>query len=181
MQRLPLYGLTLALLLAPLSACSQDKHVFRSTTFTPTTAAIRELINDEILWSRDVPVGYKLVMNLDSGMEIEGFTYNAEPADRFSWKIANLRTNEVVEKGKQRLPGIPIMIERTLRPAPEAPANYIPPDSAEVPPPPPVETPEHPSPAEQAPAEVEPAAPTDAAEDEAAGDNDKATLESALE
>ncbi len=134
MQRLPLYGLTLAFLLAPLSACSQDKHVFRSTTFTPTTVAIRELIHDEILWSRDVPVGYKLVMNLDSGMEMEGFTYNAEPADRFSWKIANLRTNEVVEKGKQQLPGIPIIIERTLRPAPEAPASYIPPESAEVPP-----------------------------------------------
>ena len=114
----------LACLTGFLPACSRDKHVFRSTVFRPTTVSIRDLVSKEIVWSNDIPVYHKLVVNLNRKDDYAPFRIGSLPAKVMKWKLVNQLTKSTVDKGSVRLPDVPIIIEPTIRQGPEVPPSY---------------------------------------------------------
>ena len=109
--------------------CSQDKHTFPSTAFLPVTVSLRDLVGKEVIWSREVPVGYKLVLDLDAPGEMAPMAIGKGSPTKMSWSIKSIAGYDTIEKGKMDLPGIPVMIEPTYRQAPEYPSGYTPPGS----------------------------------------------------
>ena len=118
-----------------LVACSQDRHVFRSTVFSPKTIAVRDMVSHRVIWSKDVPVGYKLVMDFDSPYEMAPFRIGSNPPKTLTWKINRIEPGTLPhildtllksKKGKLSLPGVNIIIDVTLRPVPEYPPGYSP-------------------------------------------------------
>ena len=118
-----------------LAACSQDRHVFRSTVFSPKTIAVRDMVSRRVIWSKDVPVGYKLVMDFDSPYEIAPFRIGSNPPKTLTWNINRIEPGTLPhildtllksKKGKLSLPGVNIIIDVTLRPVPEYPPGYSP-------------------------------------------------------
>jgi len=108
------------------AGCSQDKHRFRSTVFHPTTISLRDLVSKKIIWSKEVPVGHDLVMDLDRLGDLAPFRIGTTPAMSMKWWLVKSGSITKVEKGRDKLPGVPIIIERTHRPAPEYPPGYSP-------------------------------------------------------
>ena len=114
---------TLACLTGFLPACSKDKHVFRSTVFRPTTVSIRDLISKEVIWSNDIPVYHKLVVDFDRESDNLPFRIGSGPAQTMKWELIDQLTKSTVDEGLVDLSGLPIMIEPTYRPGPEVPPN----------------------------------------------------------
>jgi len=117
--------LTLALSLAGLAGCSMDKHLFESTMSSPKTVAIVDTVSGDALWSMDVPVGQRLVLDLDSVRETSVvpaeppiFTYDDKSAVRGKWKLLPLESRffgQPLEKGEIELPGRPVRLEMIVR------------------------------------------------------------------
>ncbi|MAE67550.1 MAG: hypothetical protein CMJ18_25105 [Phycisphaeraceae bacterium] len=107
-----------------LGACSADKHVVRSTVFKPASVAIRDLVSKEIIWSYDVPVQHKLHLNFNRSGEYVPITYADRPAEVMIWSLYDEISGRKVAKGVERMPGVPIIMERSYRKGPELPPVY---------------------------------------------------------
>jgi hypothetical protein len=125
--------------MGPLVACSQDKHVFRSTSDLPTTIALYDTAADRTIWVKDIPVSYKLVLDFDRKGEVPGVTAPARPATSVRWTLYAPDRLGGVESEKIELPGNPLAIKVSYRPIPEYPPGYReaqPPAKPSVTPPP---------------------------------------------
>ena len=134
-------SVTLVAVALTLAACSQDRHVFRSTVFSPKTVEVRDMVSRRVIWTKDVPVGYQLVMDFDTPYEMAPYRIGTNPPTELTWYIARSESDvpRKIEKGKLRLPGVNVIIDVTLRPVPEYPPGYSPgpPEGEAEPTPPP--------------------------------------------
>lgn len=129
----------LLVLMGPLVACSQDKHVFMSTSDLPTTVALYDTAADRTIWVKDIPVSYKLVLDFDRKGEMPGFVAPARPATSMQWELYAPDRWAAVESEEMELPGNPVLIKVSYRPIPEYPPGYReaqPPAKPSVTPPP---------------------------------------------
>ena len=119
---------TLVALVLTLGACSQDKHVFRSTVFSPKTIELRDMVSRRVIWSKEVPVGYELVLDFDTPYEKAPFRIGTEPPTKLTWHMKRVETDlpSTIEKGKVKLPGVNVIMEVTIRDVPEYPPGYSP-------------------------------------------------------
>lgn len=149
----------LLVLIGPLVACSQDKHVFRSTPDLPTTVALYDTAADRTIWVKDIPVSYKLVLDFDRKGEVPGLAAPSRPATSMQWELYAPDRMAAVESEEIELPGNPVAIKVSYRPIPEYPPGYR---EARPPAKPPVTPPPAAAPAAEPTAPVpsaEPAAP----------------------
>lgn len=171
-MRLPAKLALLLLAALGLGACSQDKHVFKSTIHLPVNVEVYDTASDQVLWRKEVPVGQKLVLDFDRPLEIEPMWANMQPAKLMQWRMyRDDETLNLEERYKWKeahvvhLPGTPILLRRSYRPAPEYPPGYTPPDMSATQPEPTLEEVPEAAPVESAePAEpmtAEEAPPTD--------------------
>lgn len=70
-----------------LAGCSADRSVFESTPFRPARVEVIDTLNRETVWSMDVPIHQKLVIDLErsGGNDIEGFTASGQTAETMKW------------------------------------------------------------------------------------------------
>ena len=109
----------------PLSGCSEDKQVFHSTIFLPTSVSVKDLVSKETIWNKAIPVEHTLIMDFDQSGDFPPFSQKKGPATTMRWWIKNTNTGKKVEGDLLKLPGVPVMIERTHRTIPELPEHYI--------------------------------------------------------
>ena len=126
-----LYLIAMAGLLLP--ACSVDKHSYTSTPFRPTSV---DLVAPQagVVWTMDIPVNHTLKIDLDRPGDIEVFSNDPEKSPtRMHWKLVALNTGARTDSGNEVLPGIPLYIKMRFRPAPEWPADFVPPGQDDAP------------------------------------------------
>ena len=75
------------LVFAVLAGCSADRSVFESTPFRQARVEVIDTVERETVWSMDVPVNQKLVIDLEheGGNEREGFSTSDETPDMLKW------------------------------------------------------------------------------------------------
>ena len=127
------FGAYLLLAGAVLTGCSQDRHVFISTVNLPTTVTLYDPLADQSVWSKDIPVGQKLVLDLDREGEEELFSVSGHPATMLTWELYDLDSSEPLVEDQMALPGVPIVIKVSYRPSPEYAPGYTPPYPTTVP------------------------------------------------
>lgn len=113
---------------ASLGACSsQDKHVFVSTHQLPTTVTLVTALNQQnVLWSKEIPVGHELEVDFDrSDEEVEFASVKMLPAKVMKWEVRKIDEMDSVEKDELKLPGDPVMLKVSYR-KPERPATTAP-------------------------------------------------------
>lgn len=78
----------IALVAALSVGCSRDRHEFYSTPELPTSVALTDPRTREVVWSKDIPVGHRMVVDLDreGESELTGVKANL-PATRVKWKL----------------------------------------------------------------------------------------------
>lgn len=104
-----------------LTGCvSADRRVYVSTPFQPKTITLIDALSDKDLWSLEIPVGFKLELDLDREGENELRKISRLPATRFTWRLQDLKGN-THDSGEVELPNTEIRIEMTLRSTPEYP------------------------------------------------------------
>ncbi len=115
------------LMVAPLmTACSTDTYYYHSTIDKPTTITLYDPMAQESLWTKDIPVGQSLKMDLDrkgegSLMELIKMQ-KGMPATVMRWKLYKTTGwNNTVDSDTLKLPGTPVRIDVSYRPAPEYP------------------------------------------------------------
>ncbi|MEX0775984.1 MAG: hypothetical protein WD042_09760 [Phycisphaeraceae bacterium] len=135
-------GLMLGAALLALGGCSQeqyalqsvrhswastDRYEFKSTVSRPLNLTLIENFTQEVLWSKELPVGQTLILNLDRQGEHELVTVRGEPATSLNWYVYNtLDADMPIEKGRRELVGTPVRLEVSYRPSPEYPPGYMP-------------------------------------------------------
>ncbi len=125
--------LLLGALLMP-GCMSQDKHMFRSTIYEPKTVELIEPHSGQVIWQRDIPVGWDLVINLDRKDQPEQFGIRYvrnTPPEKVRWEMYKTDEKNVTPRmslkiGEDDLPGVFVNIRMRLRPAPEFPPDFIP-------------------------------------------------------
>jgi hypothetical protein len=111
--------LGLAALCLALTACASfDRHTYYSSVDLPRTVRVVESFTSEPIWEMGVPAHYTLVLDLDRAGEIEIMRVSGKPATSMNWSLKGPQHNR---KGTIPLPGTPVYIEQTFRPAPEFP------------------------------------------------------------
>lgn len=158
----------LAAVLFILPACSSaDEHVFRSTIDVPKTITIYDSMRKTELWSKAIPVEHRLVLDFEREGDVPLMKSSLKPAETMKWSLYATNQDDPVEEGVETMPGTPIIMKMTIRPAPEfpaPPAPVIPAEPATKPAPAPTtkaEAKAEPAVAET-PAAVEPAATPEA-------------------
>ncbi|MFW5682522.1 MAG: hypothetical protein ACOC1G_05895 [Phycisphaeraceae bacterium] len=70
-----------------LAGCSADRSVFESTPFRPARVEVIDTLNRETVWSMDVPINQKLVIDMErsGASNIEGFTTSSKTAETMKW------------------------------------------------------------------------------------------------
>ncbi len=104
------------------SGCSDDTHEFRSSVDLPTTVALHDAARDRTLWTKDIPVEHRLVLDLDRQGENELAEISMRPGTQAKWELfgpPNMKTP--VGSDTIALPGTPVMIKVSYRPSPEFP------------------------------------------------------------
>ncbi len=117
--------ITVLAALAGLSGCaSQDIHIYESTVDKPITVAVVDPIRDVTLWEMDVPVAHKLKLDLDRQPEFEPVYADMRPARSLSWRVYHENGGNPIESDRMDLPGIPVLLRISYRPAPEMPPGF---------------------------------------------------------
>ena len=99
------------------AGCSQDHHVYKSTTLQPVQVSIVSFVTGEELWSKRIPVGQQIRLDFSrKGNAVEWIGSPEVPADSFKWQMYNLYTKasmggarmkggKKLDSGKVDLPG----------------------------------------------------------------------------
>lgn len=125
-----------------LTACaSVDQYVFYSRVDRPATVTLYDPLGDKPLWTKDIPVGSHLQIDLNRRDENELASINTEKAaTKMSWWLYGPDSDtEPVESNEMPLSGTPVVLKVTYRPSPEYPPDFIqttPPSSPSQPQPP---------------------------------------------
>ncbi|WP_432798623.1 hypothetical protein [Poriferisphaera sp. WC338] len=118
--------LSLVMIFAVSVGCTSfDRHVYESSQLRPTTLTIVKVPGDEPLWSYDIPVGYKLVVDFNTDDQI-GNNKNSSTVNptEMTWKLIKgseedvsglYMTTKAEESGVVSLPGTDIRQIVTLR------------------------------------------------------------------
>jgi hypothetical protein len=120
-----------------LSACaSQDRLEIRSTVPLPATVSIEDAYTGQVLWKKEVPVGYTLVADLGREGDFEFFSIDPNrPATAGVWRLYGPQSEfQPVADGRFDLPGTPVLRRITYRPAPEYPPQEMPLAAGPLPP-----------------------------------------------
>lgn len=99
----------------PVFNYSRDQHVYVSRPWTPKTVSLYDTRTDEVIWSVDVPVGYKVVVDFE-----RGDNQLVENPDKMIWDV--MPATKLAGTLRQELPCPPRTarrIEFTLREGPE--------------------------------------------------------------
>jgi len=116
---------------AVASGChfSQDQHSFPSTMMEPKTVEIVDVPRDEVIWAMDIPVGQKLIIDLDRGDRAEVFRSSDRPAETMFWQLFDLprrgHTKGPLREQLVQLEGRPIRIEWYIREPGEQPTAML--------------------------------------------------------
>ncbi|MEQ9453955.1 MAG: hypothetical protein RLN76_05100 [Phycisphaeraceae bacterium] len=123
-NRIAMMTLAAAAAALPLG-CTANRTTYLSTTFSPKSVEVIDAINDETLWTMDVPVGQKLVLDFDSPNEDSIFLFDPAPPVVMTWELHNAGRKTIfgqyyvygaLDKGKVELPGRPVVARMTIRP-----------------------------------------------------------------
>lgn len=124
--------LAVAALSAVLTGCyseggpgvSIDQHTYVSTSWQPKTITLRDSRDGSSLWSHDVPVGKKLVIQFRENSAENGQSFGDAKPDLMLWELMDPDDdfgplhNQVPVPPKEAR-----RLDMTLRPTPELPAN----------------------------------------------------------
>lgn len=80
-------GAAVCLVAAVLAGCSANRSVFESTPFRQARVEVIDTVEREAVWSMDVPVNQKLVVDLEhkGGSEREGLSTSEDTPDMLKW------------------------------------------------------------------------------------------------
>lgn len=101
---------------------SGDRHVFYSTVQLPTNVAVVEPYSGDVLWSMEVPVEHKLIVNFERSGELEPVSVSTQPSTAMKWKLFGANA----ESGTVELPGTAVAMRISYRPRPEYPEGKVP-------------------------------------------------------
>lgn len=104
---------------------SMDRHVYHSTVQLPTNVQIVEPYSGEVLWSMEVPVEHKLVLDFDRKGEAELVSVSQHPATNMKWWLVPQGKGQK-ESGSVALNGTPVSMKVSYRKSPEFPADKTP-------------------------------------------------------
>jgi len=121
----PLVAAICMLALTAFTGCSQDRHVFRSTSIAPKQISVVSVDSGQTLWTMSVPVGQQLRLDFTrNGKGMEAWGSAAIPADKVDWELwsndATARYGSKMKGGKKldsdsvELSGEPIIIRVDL-------------------------------------------------------------------
>ena len=93
-----------------LGGCSQDRHVYRSTTLQPKAVSITSFVTGEELWSKRIPPGETLRLDFSrKGNSVEWIGSPEVAADKMKWQLYNKYTKAslggAIMKGGKKLDG----------------------------------------------------------------------------
>ncbi len=124
--------LAVMLLTIALGGCSIDRRVFHSSPDLPLNYTLLDVSSGQTIWSMEVPVLHKLVVDLDRDDEVEIARVSGRPATSMRWYLYSVRPSRKIDEGKIKLQGMPIVQNISYRPGPELPADYIAPGMEDV-------------------------------------------------
>lgn len=79
--------------LVAITGCSQDRHVFRSTSIAPKSVSLVSIDSGQTVWSMNVPVGQQLFLDFSrKGKGMENWSSPNIPADKVTWELWTLDT-----------------------------------------------------------------------------------------
>lgn len=130
--RLSALGIVVALVSLAVVGCSNDRRVFRSTPDLPLNYTLVDTASGQSVWSMEVPVMHKLVVDLDRADEYEIAYISGLPATEMRWYLYQFRPRKLVDEGAVDLQGMPVVQKISYRPAPELPKEYVAPGMEDV-------------------------------------------------
>lgn len=119
-------------LLLASSGCTTDRHTYISTEHSPKTLSLVDRVTEEAIWTADIPVGTKLVLDLDVKVGEDNLMLmkDGHPTRMRWWLHRNTQKKvfhegyyssaEALDQGIVDLPGVPTKMILSLRPTPEA-------------------------------------------------------------
>lgn len=102
---------------------SQDRYIYRSTSWRPQTVTLVDTRTGERLWSLDVPVGQQAVVGFHKNTHKDR---DPMMPDELYWGL--MPADDMVRDGQSRMPCPPQASRRvdvTLRPTPEMPGAVL--------------------------------------------------------
>jgi hypothetical protein len=130
--RLALGGVVALVAVASLSGCyteggawpgyTSDSYTYSSSSWQPKTVTVRDTRTGQDVWSADVPVGKKLIVQFASGDEKNSYT-----PDTMKWAIVDEREDSPKLGNALPVPDKTVRrLDVTLRPTPELPEGMTP-------------------------------------------------------
>lgn len=114
---------------------SLDRHNFGSSIQHPKTVNLIDATDGEVLWSKDVPVGETLVVDLyKRSTWTQSEWTGAEPAERMKWGLFETGTMFGLLREKVDLPGNPVYLQVEMREMDETGVEHAEAIEAEEPP-----------------------------------------------
>ena len=120
--------ITLLAIACSIGCSSRNTNVYRSTIHTPRSIAVIEQATNEVVWDYDVPVGYKLIVNLKPN--------NSDSPTSLSYRLVSLEKRDLFEgdvipggdedSGTIELAGVPVILKPSIRPGMEMPGSMPP-------------------------------------------------------
>jgi len=107
------------------SGCANDRRVFNSTPTLPLNYTLVETASGQTIWSIQVPVQHRLVVDFDRVGEIEIAHVSGQPATVMHWRLYSTHPWRLVDSGKIPLQGTAVMQKISYRPGPELPPDFV--------------------------------------------------------
>lgn len=115
--------LTLAAALGAVAACSAsfpygmslDRHNFTSSHHLPKRVKLVDTTNGETVWSLDVPVGKKAVVDFETDSTGNASLRGAFPANKVYWDVMPPDTKLAKLQHSKELSGRPVRLEQEIR------------------------------------------------------------------
>jgi len=70
-----------------LGCTSQDRHVFESPVYRPTTITVLDAVSREPIWSYDIPGGHILTIDTDADLQPQSNYTGGNRATAFNWQL----------------------------------------------------------------------------------------------
>lgn len=122
--------LLIAILSTLVVGCSQDRFTYKSTELLPVSLSVVDTRSDEVIWSRDIPVRHKMVVDFDGAVDILGVYTDKRPAKKMTWKLLDIDTDQKIETGIVDLDSTIPMLKVDYRQAPEFAGDLLQPRPA---------------------------------------------------
>lgn len=118
----PLFASVCLLAVLVFAGCSQDRHVYRSTSYAPKSVSIVSIETGNTLWTKNIPIGEQLLLDFSrNGKGGEEYSSPNTPADKVIWETwtldaiarygSKMKGGKKTDNGKLDLPGQAIIIK----------------------------------------------------------------------